>query len=133
MDFYEKLLEDGEMDYFFGELKRDGNGRPIIELRSLENTAVDTSNLGDFRILMRVYECGGWKWRNGDLPTEFNFRKDYTKWPCVGAFNHYFRSTRHNFEINKGFSILSSQEFYDIQKVTPEHIEEINRYFRENR
>lgn len=133
MNFYEKLLEDGEMDYFFRELKRDGEGKPQLELRSLGNIAVDTSNLGEFRILMRVYECGGWVWRNEKLPTEFKFSKLYKTSPCVMAFNSYFCSTRYDFEINDGSKIISSQEFYDIQKVTPKHIEEINRYFQENR
>ena len=110
------------------QLKRDENGRPIIKLTPLEETAVNTPTQESYNTLMQVYECGGWKWVNGDLPTSGNlFWKSNKEKTCVRGENEFAYGTKDNYK--ESWEILPTQEFYNKQNITDDMIKEINEYF----
>jgi len=80
---------------------------------------------------MRVYEIGGWKWTGDDLPTnEFGspIWKGYKAKTCVDAEDEFGYCDKKYF-FKRKWKIISAQEFYKIQNITPEQIKEINDYF----
>ncbi len=112
----------------------------ILKLTPLENTAVSTT-YKEMHELLRVYELGGWKWCDGDLPTEKLFdgyRYDHT---CFEAgINIGLKKRKERFAyghktyfIEHDYKIISPQEFYDKQKITPKMLNEINKYFEERK
>jgi len=122
-------------------LERGEDGKPKLNLIPLERTAVNVPTEKDSWELMRVYERGGWKWREGNLPTQFNFWIKHKKRTCVatgvdyltgGVFNEgKFGSSSKNFYLGEDWQVIKKQEFYDKQepKITPEIIKEINEWF----
>ena len=122
-------------------LETDENGKPILHLIPMKKTAVNTKTQEEYWDLMRIYECGGWKWGSGCLPT---LPKERNRWEicteefCAEAgFDYFnddlekFRYASKKFYKEMGYNIISPQEFYDKQesKITPEMIKEINDFF----
>ena len=116
--------------------------KPIIQLNSLEKTVVHTLAQEEYDTLMQIYECGGWKWRGGVVPTNLDkwsevkrCSPDYREL-CIMACPMDPKETKtFGFSHKKHFSesnykIVSVQEFYGIQKITHEKIEEISNYFK---
>ncbi len=113
-------------------LERDENGKPIIELTSMGKTRVNTSAQKDYWNLMRVYECGGWRWhRSGGLPTQEDNWDVFQKETCVSVGDQFGWSSKKNY-LDKDYNLISPQEFYNEQKITPEMLKEINNWFDEN-
>ncbi len=112
--------------------------KPKIKLNPLEKTAVNTQTQKEYNELMQVYEIGGWKWRTGYLPTELELWKTYKEKTCIGggigtfANKGRFGYCDEEFYKKESWKILSSKEFYKKQKITPEMIKEINKYFENN-
>ncbi len=121
-------------------LERDENGKPKLNLTSLRRTVVQVPTQKEYWDVMRVYECGGWKWSRGDLPTEEGNRwYQYKKETCVGAGIEflYKKEKRFGYDCNEFYigenqKVLSISEFYDKQTITPGMLKEINRWFDEN-
>ena len=121
-------------------LERDSEGKPKLDLTPIEKTTVYTPTQEDYWDLMRVYECGGWKWSVGrSLPTQKNFWSEYKEKTCIGAGVGYFKGGVYNegrfmygdreFFLEEGWDVLSSQEFYDKQRSISEMLQEINEWF----
>ena len=71
-------------------LERDSEGKPKLDLTPIEKTTVYTPTQEDYWDLMRVYECGGWKWSVGrSLPTQKSFWGDYKENTCIAAGVYY--------------------------------------------
>ncbi len=123
-------------------LQEGSNEKPVLKLKPIEKTTVNTTTQKDYWDLMRVYECGSWKWDDGgELPTQFNVWDKYREKTCVDAgIDHPsgvyregefgFANRKFNQEIN--WEIISTQGFYDTQKITPEILNEINVWFDED-
>ncbi len=122
-------------------LQRDENGKPVLRLKPIEKTVVHTSTEEDYWDLMQVYECEGWKWSSGSLPTQssvWNTNKEET---CIAAGVNYpngiydkgrFGFTNRKFYMRKNWKIISTQDFYDTQKITSEMFNELNVWFDKN-
>ena len=101
--------------------------KPTVSLNELKETAVNTPTQEDYLELMRVYECGGWNWASGGLPQGINYWRINKEKTCINAQNKFgFGTAGINFKEKK---VISTQQFYDKQNVTPEMLEEINNYF----
>lgn len=106
---------------------------PLMELTPLEETWVNTPTREYYNELMRIYEIGGWKGGYGHLPTiklkGIDFMKEYKEKTCIEAKDrpHYCNI---DYAINKNYRVISKQEFYEIQKITPEMLKEINSFYK---
>lgn len=117
-------------------LETDENRKPILELKPIEKTAVNTPTQEEYWDMMRVYECGDWKWASGTLPTEKNdLKKDLTK-ICVDAgidsVTGNLKRFGYAFKIDYlriCYNIISPREFYYEQGITPKMLKEINDWF----
>jgi len=112
-------------------LERDEDGKPILELTPIEGTAIHTPTRGGYNELMMVYECGGWKWGKGDMPTVSDNWKVYSEETCIRMDKFLYHGSWGLYQ-GTGYNIISADEFYERQKVTPEMREEINKWFNEN-
>ncbi len=112
-------------------LRRDENGKPKLDLIPIKETAVNTPTQKDYLNLMRVYECGGWIWSGENLPTESYNWKTHTEETCIESLEK-FRYGTIEYNQKQGSDIISPREFYDIQNINPEMINEINVWFDEN-
>ena len=121
-------------------LQRDSNGKPRLKLKPIEKTVVHTPTQKDYWDLIRIYECGGWKWGSEELPTQNN-HWNYEEETCVDAGVDYpsgiydkgmFGFADRKFYIGENWKIISTQGFYDTQKITPGMLNEINVWFDEN-
>ena len=132
----EEIVKEVQTPIQTNQLKKDENGRPIIKLTPLEKTAVHTPTQESYDTLMQVYECGGWKWSNGKLPTSEDYWEDEKEKTCVdaeflGGGGFRYSSKDYNLAIN--WNILQPQEFYNKQNITDAQIKEINEYFENER
>ena len=116
-------------------LKKGSDGKPILELTPLGKTAVHTKTQEEYNELMKVYELGNWRKKNGNLPTMCDIwflRKEkscITAGNIVSFKNIDYDSCSKNYYLHRGYKIISKQKFYKIQKITPEILKEINTYF----
>ncbi|MCK4650453.1 hypothetical protein KAT36_04455 [Candidatus Pacearchaeota archaeon] len=115
-------------------LERDENGKPKLDLTPLEGTAVHVPTQEECDELMQVYELGDWKWCGGDLPTSLNHW--YKEETCVDAGIGFLNKKEkqfgygdNEFYIKENLKVLSTSEFYDIEKINLEMRKEINKYF----
>ncbi len=119
-------------------LERDEDGKPKLNLTPIEKTVVSTPTQEDYWDLMRVYECGGWEWGDGTLPIRHNYWETYKEETCMevgidilrnkGKLGYAYRE----FYQREGGIIISTNEFYENQKITPEMLNEINIWFDKN-
>ena len=130
----EEILQAKPRTTKTNKLERNAEGRPVIELTSIEGTGVNARTQEDYWTLMRVYECGDWMWVGGKLPIYRNNWEKNKEEFCVDAGKATtkegeFCYSSKDFYLGYGCDIISIQEFYDKQKVTSEIIDEINEYF----
>lgn len=114
-------------------LERDENGKPILKLNPMEETVVHTPTKEEYYILMQVYECGGWRWNNAHLPTKL-IHWETEKETFINAGVNFANPSnlmgfRHGHRESFPEGVISIQEFYDAQKITPKVLKEINQYF----
>ena len=110
------------------KLERDSEGRPKIILNPLERTVVSTPTQKKDNILMQVYECGGWKWASGNLPTHDNYWGAYEEKTCISVENRFIYGHK-KIRRKEGYKVISTKKFYKIQKITPDMLREVNSYF----
>jgi hypothetical protein len=113
------------------KLEKDLEGKPKITLKPLEKTVVHTPTQEEGNALMQVYECGGWKWIHGDLPTKYNnnyWESMYKEETCIDTKNRFVYGSKELYQ-RAGRNVISIQEFYDKQKITPDILREIKNYF----
>ncbi len=103
--------------------------KPILKLTPLEKTAVHSQTQEECDELMRVYEIGGWKWADGGLPTK---NSSWIEEICFDAKENFTYSDK-DFYLKSNYKVISTQEFYNIQKITPERIKEMNKYFEKRK
>jgi len=111
--------------------------KPIVKLNHLEKTVIEVLTQKQAKELMRVFESGGLRWRDGFLPTAHNLWEDYGKETCVEAGSDISKNLREKFGyapkgfyLEKGRNIIEYEDFYKTQPdVTPDKRKEINAYF----
>lgn len=125
-------------------LERDENGKSKLNLTPIKKTAVHTPTLEDYNTLMQVCECGGWKWYNERLSTAWDIRDQWKEETCVFTEAIYengvgicskgiiYYCDRELFQ-EENWDVISTSKFYEIQKVTPEMIKELNEWFNKNK
>ena len=117
-------------------LQRDETGKPILQLTPMEKIAVNPTTQESYDELMRTYELGGWRWKSGDLPTQYDGWNPYKENTCIdgGVYSEgRFLFNDRDFHLKEGRrKVITTQEFYDVQNITPEMIREINIWFDEN-
>ena len=116
-------------------LPRDANGTLILRLILPPETVVHTPTQDAYDLLMRVCECARYSWRSGGCPTTSDNWSHYREETCVSInFDGNPRRTL-SYERKERFQdykehILSPEEFYTAQKISPAMLEEITQYFR---
>jgi len=110
------------------KLEKGLEGRPKITLKQLKETVVNTLTQEAYLNLMRVYECGGWKWLSGNLPTQKNYWSTYKEKTCILVENK-FGYENEKYCRESGREVLSTKKFYDKQNITPGNIDKIKNYF----
>jgi len=123
-------------------LERDENGKPILNLTSIEKTTVSTPTQRSYDELMRVYECGGWKWSSGFFPRELNLWTTYEGETGITAGICYPRNIKGGFQhgdissgdLTENFEYITLQEFYNAQNppISKAGLDEINEWFEQN-
>ena len=111
------------------KLEKDLEGKPKITLKQLKKTSVHTPTQEEYNILMQVYECGGWIWMGGDLPTKGNLWIMYEEKTCIRVKNEFLYEDEKYYHGIIGHKVILIQEFYDKQKITPGNIAKIKNYF----
>jgi len=123
----------------------NSEGMPKVLLTPIEKTAVNIPTQKDYDILMQVYEAGDWMWNKGylrtsRLPTSRNRWKNNSS--CVDAGisgmsyfveleKEFSRNSRKFYHLNN-WNIISTQEFYNIQKISQDTIKELNEWYDKN-
>src|SRR3989339_1924721 len=129
----------GDLNQYMGSnqikplLERNENGRPILVLKELEKTAINTPTQESYDTLMQIYECGNWKWPNGILPSDFNFWINYEKQTCIQTCNRFEFASKRYYENHR--KIITTQEFCKFQdpQIRNMTIKEINKWFETNK
>src|SRR3989338_4751938 len=115
-------------------LPRDDDGTPLIHLILPPKTVVHTPTQEAYTLLMRVCECACYSWQSGGCPTTSDNWSHYREETCVSInFDGNPRRTlsykrKERFQDYKEH-ILSPEEFYTAQKISPAMLEEITQYF----
>ena len=96
-----------------------------VDLRNLIRTVVNTSTKEEYNTLMKVYESGGWRWADGSIST-FNRGQwdDAKRNICVDAHD-CFQYGLKGFYSKKNCRIISPNEFYDIEGILLQRVEEV--------
>ena len=129
----EKITEETQPQ--INKLEKDAQGRPIIKLTPLEKTAINTKTQQEHNTLMQVYECGGWRWSGGELPTYSKDRGDEEEISVTGGYVFYTNAINRfswgfqRFYLDNGWKVIPTKEFYNKQNITDDMIKEINEYF----
>ncbi len=122
-------------------LEEDKNGRLIVNLYPMENTAVNVRNREEADSLMQIYELSGWERRNGELPTTRNpwDRGGYEKETCASAGVDFFSKERgvfghgsKKFYSQHGWNIILFKDFMTVNGIAPETEKAVNKYFETN-
>ena len=121
-------------------LEYDENGKPKLELKILEKTAVHVPTPEEYDTLMQIYDCAGRIWGSGDLPTDYQAWNDEKENTCIDVQDYKGNLDSPEFRYQNikfykdysGWNIISFQEFCEIQGITPEMIKEINTYFEKH-
>jgi hypothetical protein len=103
--------------------------KPRITLTPLERTVINTPTKQEYTTLMRVYECGGWKWEEGVSPTYRGMPWDFSETICIRANDEPRYGFRDEYE---DYTIILPEDFYEIQKVSLRQLLQINRWFEQN-
>jgi hypothetical protein len=77
---------------------------------------------------MKIYECGIWEWCLGNSPTSHNGWSSFGEETCVDAEDRFVSRDRALSKAN-GLKVITLQEFYDAQGITPEILKKVKDYF----
>jgi hypothetical protein len=133
---WEALLEEEEEEITQSSesaqvLERDEDGKPRIPriiLKSMANKSVHVPTQKDYWDLMKIYECGIWEWCLGNSPTSNNTWSSFGEETCVDAEDRFVSRDRALSKAN-GLKVITLQEFYDAQGITPEILKKVKDYF----
>ncbi|HIG94876.1 MAG: hypothetical protein QT05_C0051G0047 [archaeon GW2011_AR13] len=117
-------------------LKRNENGKPILDLKQLDGMVIQIQNQKIYDTLMQLYECGSWKWYSEKLPTEFNaWKNNQENNMNITAKKNFIYSFAFKHAQNFNLKIITPKEFYELQEpeITQEIIQEINEWFEINK
>lgn len=112
-------------------IPRDANGRPIVKLEEIEKIVVRTPTEQDYNILMRVYDCAGWKWSHGHSPLVWTPPKEDFKFDKI-----YFdikNPFRYGTRYFSSYAVFMPEQFYKEEKISREVLIEINKYFEQRK
>jgi hypothetical protein len=105
------------------------NDMPKVELDNLYNSLVNVPTQKLYDRLMKIYECGGWTWSDGKLPTECLMFIGQTTY--VHGCN-LFEETD-NPEKYRGLVKMTVNDFCKTQNIDELKMGEINKWFRDNK
>ena len=110
-------------------LETNNEGRPIINLHDIKDTAVHTRTQADYNTLMRTYECAEWQWGStGAKPTEINVWSMEQGETRVRAHDEFSWGLVADFQ-ELSCRILTLSDFYKKQNVTEDMLDQINTYY----
>lgn len=120
--------------------------KPKLNLKPQPYIGISVETKEKYDELMRVYECAGWEWLGGDMPTGKDYWEYFKERTCIGAgciekfhcdgFDYGFfgydpapEDGEENY--SQFYRTISLQEFYDSQnpKIDKGLIEKINSCF----
>jgi hypothetical protein len=114
-------------------LQRQDNGKPIINLNRLHDIAINTPTRTDALNLMRVFECGGWRFGTQGKATNADFLKNYTvndESLYVGMMKTgFFRAETRDYFQEKGYTLITPLNFYSAAGIDSDILNEINLWF----
>ena len=102
---------------------------PKVELDNLYNSLVNVPNRKEYDRLMKIYESGGWTWRDGKLPTEcLSFVGQTTYVHGSNLFEETDNPEKYN-----GLVKMTVNDFCKAQNIDDLKIRGINKWFRNNK
>jgi hypothetical protein len=126
----------------------DENGKPVLKLSPMPYFSIRVPTKEAYTELMRVYECGGWRWPTGELPTQgHSWERCCGDTTCVTAGTTNFlggevEKSNHGIfaydtvEFMRAMfeTVISLEGFYKNQnpKINRAMIDKINMWFDEN-
>ncbi|MFZ5955777.1 MAG: hypothetical protein ACOYT4_05105 [Nanoarchaeota archaeon] len=106
--------------------------KPTLALAYLVNTAVLVPTRKEYEELMRVYECAGYSWINGKLPTQRDVWPEYKEKTLI----HHGILHELTYECLKNppqyGCILSLNKFYQSLNVSSQKLSDIHNWFEKN-
>ena len=120
-------------------LPRDADGKPRLSLSPSLKAVVHTPTREAYDLLMRVCECAGYVWYGGDRPTAKDYYEVKAGETCIHLeFTENFTTKKRTPYVayaDRVYSlchspkevILSPEEFYAEQQISPALLEEISR------
>ena len=108
-------------------LQKDEKGKPKLVLTPQLHKLVYLPTQNDYWDLMKIYECGGWKWITGVYPTHYNNWISLGEETCISIGDNFTSKRRAPFQ--PGTEQITPQKFYDIQGITPEMLKKVKDYF----
>jgi hypothetical protein len=85
-------------------------------MKELKNTVVNVKTQEEYDELMNMYEKAGWKWCDGEKPSEYNGYKHYSE-TCIDAEDRFCYKSVDSSK-KRGEKIISLQEFKNMQEKT---------------
>jgi hypothetical protein len=110
----------------------DSTGKPTIKLTPLTQTIINITTQDEYDTLMKIYDAGNWKWSDNTNSIMKNKWLKYTKRTTIDAKNEFFYEDKIIEKIVTKNRIISLKEFYKIQNITQNTIEELNNYYHKN-
>jgi|GEM_PF-6090859 len=128
------MVEENELEIkLSGNLKKDK--KPSLSLHTFSDKAILFSDREDYDLIMKIYECGGWKWEDDELPTSY-FLEDIDSAPCcvdMGVFegenSGVFGYEHYKKYLERGYLLVSPKKFCELQGIDNAKIKEIERWF----
>jgi len=110
------------------KLEHGKDGMPLIQLWDFENMLVGARTQKGFDKVMQIYEAGGWKWVDGDTPTDYtNPIKGQTYVNVADCFSVTYDSEN----LRKKMKI-TVKELYSFQNLTPSEVKDKNKPYRKS-
>lgn len=111
-------------------LERRPNGKPILNLTRMEGKAINTPTKRSYNQLMRVYECGGWMWPGGTLPTE-DYSWDTFEEKTFITLGDKSKNFMYGSNTDNYPNRMTTEEFYAAQDppISQAWLDEINEWF----
>jgi len=120
----EKIKEENienKLEYYI-------DGTPKITLEEKGFNVIRTITQKEYDTLMQFYEIADWEWSDKVKPTKKNRWIENNHHTCIDLRNNFACTTENDNYISE-WNIRSMQEFYNIQKIKPDTIKELNQYY----
>jgi hypothetical protein len=120
-------------------LKYDSDGKPQIDLTPLINTAIHLPTKKDYDNILKIYESANWRWANGfiatNVPNWHTCKEDTIIRAGTDKNSNYIQfriGNKEEYEKNN-WNIITLQDFYVIQNITPNIIKKIDKWYDKNK